>query len=322
MYNINQKNKFINAYAKTESVAEQIRYIFKSFKKYEVEWGLDLSLQTVEKLEPVVNEVSGIKVQSTRIIIRILKDYVRWCKAEGYEVSNAIFKVKINPLEKIRAQMVSSPLHLATKLELCFDDPKENTIDITYLAFCWMAFSGLKDTEAVKVTADEVDFKNLEIVHNGHTYEIYRQSLEILRKACTLTEFEYKHPKYSIAKKRAEGNAILRGIRSSEPNLATIKPLINKKLSEKTDDFEGEDTKVYKLSYNRIYLSGVFYRAYQRERAGLKFSFYPTVQREMDVQETRGGYSLSSTSSLDSVASTMEKNLKDNYENWKAAFPR
>lgn len=322
MYNETQKNAFIASHTNSDKTTALIVQIFNWFEPYENEWQCDLSQQSTEVLQPVVNELTGVRSKSTELILIILKEYVKWCGRSGYEVSRGIFDVRINTIDKIQSQMVASPLHLKSILDRCeFDTPNKETVDVTYRVFLWMAFAGLDDKDAIRVTTNDVDLQNLRINFEGHSYEIYKECREDFEKACCLTDFLYEHPNYSIRRDRAEGNIIMRGFRSPTVDLKTLRPLINKKLT--TDADGGGETKTRqksKLSYKRIYLSGIFYRAYERERAGIPVDFSDVVALEMQRKEKVKQYTTSKTRTLSVIANMIEREYLADYEKWKCAF--
>lgn len=319
MYNETQKRAFIDSHTNSDKTMAKIVQIFSWFEPYEEEWCMDLSKQSAEKLQPVVNELTGVRSKSTELILIILKEYVKWCGRNGYEVSKGIFDVRINTIDKIQNQMVASPLHLKSKLDEFFETVDEETIDVTYRIFLWMAFAGLEDKDAIRVTSDCVDLKNLRINFEGHSYEIYKECIEDFEKACSLTDFQYKHPNYTTRRDRADGNIIMRGIRTPTVDLKTIRPVINKKFGADDEEETGGRQKS-RISYKRIYLSGLFYRTYERERAGLPIDFSEFVARSIEQKEKTKKYTVTKTRTLTTIANTLEREYFADYEKWKCAF--
>lgn len=320
MYNENQKRAFIEDYTDSEKTAAKIIQIFSWFEPHEEKWGMDLSQQSTENLQPVVNELTGVRSKSTELILIILKEYVKWCGRNGYDVSKGIFDVRIVTIDKIQNQMVASPLHLKSKLDEFFAPVEEETVDITYRVFLWMAFAGLEDKDAIRVTSDCVDLKNLRINFEGHSYEIYKECIEDFEKASTLTSFQYKHPNYTTYRDRAEGKLIMRGIRTPTVDLKTIRPVINKRFSVDDASNETSSRQKSRLSYRRIFLSGVFYRAYERERAGLPVDFSDFVALSIERKEKTKKYTVTKTRTLTTIANTLEREYLADYEKWKCAF--
>lgn len=323
MYNERVKREFLSSYTHKKSTTSFIIQIFNWFEPYENEWEMDLSQQTTEILQPVINDITGVREKSTELIIIILKEYVKWCGRNGYEISKGIFDVRINTIDKIQNQMVASPLHLRAILndkKNNFDSLDKNTVDITYRVFLWMAFAGLEDKDAVRVTSDDVDLENLRINFEGYSYEIYKECKEDFEKACKLTVFNYEHPHYTTCRERADGNVIMRGFRSPTVDLKTIRPIINKKFSENDEEQSDNKRQKSRISYKRIYLSGIFYRAYEQERAGLPIDFSNIIALEIDRKEKVKKYTTTKTRTLTTISNRMKREYLADYEKWKCAF--
>ena len=315
MYNEVDKKAFIASHTKSLRTAKLFDQVFRWFEPYEVEWGSDLSTRSTEDLQKAINEVSGVRVKSAELILTIIKEYVKWRKAAGLEVSDGVYNVKINTIEKVRQQMVASPLDLKIVLDAegsNFDHVDKETIDIVYRVLLWMAFAGMEDSDAIKVTADEVDLTNMVIRHNGYEYEIYKECLPDFEKACNLSSFNYFHPSYTRRRQRVDGNLVLRGYRSAQIDLTTIRPILNKKFANS----KSSGRCFRKLSYNRVYLSGVFYRAYEQERVGIPVDFTSVIEREMSGKE----YTITSTRSLNTIANKIRREYMADYDRWKCAF--
>lgn len=327
MYNDDRKKSFIDSYTNSQKTTSLIVQIFTWFEPYESEWGSDLSQQSSVTLQPVVDRISGLRSKSVELVLIILKEYVKWCARNGYQVSNGIYDVKVSAIDKIREQMVASPLHLKTILDSHFRPSDTETVDITYRVFLWMAFAGLSDREAIRVSSGDVDLENLRINFEGRSYEIYKECRLDFEKACNLKYFNYEHPDYeTIQRDRVEGDLIMRGIRSHVIEIKTIRPVINKKLRKhiwengQDKNKSKNDSQEDKLSYKRIYLSGIFYRAYEQEMAGLPVRFSEAVAIEMQRKESQGRYTLSKTRTLTTIANAIEREYISDYARWKCAF--
>lgn len=341
MYNEERKQEFINTHTQKNSTKKFMAQIFNWFEPYETEWGIDLSQQSAEILQPVVDKTSGLRSKSTELVLILLKEYVNWCGRNGYETSRGIYDVKVNSIEKIKNQMVSSPLHLKTIMDkepkkesensdekedkFGFDKPERETVDITYRVFLWMAFAGLDDEDAVRVTSEDVDLVNLKINFEGYSYDIYKECIEDFEKACNLKNFLYEHTNYTIRRDRAPGNCIMRGFRSSNVDLKNIRPIINRKLNPTENDrkeLKNLKCPYRKLSYNRIQLSGMFYRMYERERAGCMLNFSEEVDSQIKkkLKKDPNAYTTSDTRTMTTIANQIEREYLADYKKWKCAF--
>lgn len=338
MYNRDQKVAFIEQYTQKISTKRKVEQIFLWFTPYEESWGMDLSQQNVETMQALINYLTGVRSKSTETVLFILKEYVKWCKKSGYETSDAVFQVRNTDNDKIRKQMVSSPKDLKTRLDECFGKAEFETVDLTYKVFLWLAFLGLSDREAIEVTSDCVDFEKMVLRYDGVDYELYRECVEDFRKVCELTSFWYHHPKYTLRRDRAEGNIILRGFRTPTVSLDVLRPMVTRKIAEYSAQKEENDSvaKLSKeqlkemgisrrytyMSYNKIHLSGVFYRMFEDERCGVPVNFSEYVGKYMDdrLKQGKKDYSYSDTRTCTTVANRLEKELQTDYERWKCTF--
>ncbi|MDB7829199.1 hypothetical protein [Intestinimonas butyriciproducens] len=305
MYNEERKKKFLEDRKKNSAFG---RSIFKATEQVEEQYGMDLALLPSEALQSVVNERLGIRTRSVGTAITFIKSYYTWCKENGFDVGNGIDGLSIQNEEKIRNTMVSSPKHLDILLNSVFDPVQEETMDCIYRCFLWMAFSGMEDADAMEVKVDEIDFDDMLIRHNNGEYELYKESIAAFRKACSLTEFVYVNPKYSkkVTRNRFPGEYLMRGIRSEKISLMTMRGIIG-------THFRNNGLKI---SYNRIYLSGVFYRAYEMERAGFTPDF--SVLAAERVERIDRNYS--ENYSKKKVTTAIEQDFIDDYSSWKQAF--
>lgn len=324
MYNEKQKKEFISYYTKKNTTAQLTRQIFDSFEPYESTWQMDLSAQNAELLQPVINEITGLRSKSADPILIILREYVKWCKNNGLETSRGIFEVRLSFTDKIRRQMVASPLDLKIRLDYAFDVPEKETVDIVYRVFLWTAFAGMEDVDAIRLTANNIDLPKLRINFEGHSYELYKECILDFEKACNLIEFYYEHsePDYVMWRNRAESDLILRGIRTPEVKLERLRAAVRQKLvsAPQPDDGDNDYRKQSKLAYNRVYLSGLFYRMYERERAGIQPNFSAIVAQDMAKRRAIEEYTLTKTRTLTTIANTMERNYLLDYQKWKCAF--
>ncbi len=319
MYNDDRKSAFIDSYTKSDNTKLKLQQLFTQLSVYEEELDKDLCEQSAQELQPFINGITGLRQRSSVTSVVYLREYVKWCRKNGYKTSNGISEVKFDCLERVRSQMVASPLHLKTVMDKTspdskngFDTPDKGTVDITYRVFLWMAFAGLQDRDAVLVTNSDVDFQSMCIRFDGKQYDIYRESIEDFRQACTLTSFLYEHPSYTCYRDRAPGDIIMRGFRSSSVDVLTVRPYINKHFDSRS---------VGKISYKSVYLSGIFYRAYEKERAGLSVSFQGLARERIERKaKTGSGYVTSKTSTLNSIANGLEKDYMTDYARWKCAF--
>lgn len=134
-----------------------------------------------------------------------------------------------------------------------------------------------------------------------------------LRNCVELTQFVYKHPNYSpdtvVYKDRAAGDILIRGsngVLSIRVMRVGLSRLSQKSIQEgKTEQH---------LSYYRVWLSGLFYRMFERECAGLPVDFLDTA-----IQFTEGrSYKLDrSRNTIQAYQRRIAKSYKQDYNTWK-----
>lgn len=392
LYNAELKNEFINSGTNSLQTIQLMVQIFSIFTNDETKHHCDLSQFPKEILEPIINGRLGLKGKTIDRSVKVLKDYVTWCKdTKGIETSNAVFEIVPYNIDKYRRQMVGSPKHLKDVLDnpiYGFDPPEKHTIDITYRVFLWMAFAGLKEIDALKVTKNDVDLSRLEIHLDGRTFEIYKECKEDFELACNLESFSVFRSGYEMNMPRAAGDLILRGITNEQVSLQTIRSVVNMALSghrylqkickqeaprkrnrkpseqelkivdmidnqhmqqsevarslnvsrqcvhnayhrykrresREADEQPEVEIKANTYSYTRLYLSGVYYRAYEKERIDkLTPSFDEEAKYDIAKWEEQHGrkYKTSSSRSEQSIVNNKCRERLKDYQQWKKAF--
>lgn len=315
MYNEELKTKFVRGYTNSISTAEVCQTIFNAFEQYEVEWGADLCTRSTEELQPVVDGLVGFRARSKWMRLIILKDYVKWCI--GMKVPGAcdgMLKIETVGLEKVKHQTVASPLHLQRYLDSICEPESEETTDNIYRCFYWLAYGGVAEGDILSIKCSDVDLNNLVVRYNDTEVPIYREALPAFKNCAKLTQFVYKHPNYDklVYKDRADGDTLVRGIRSA-PSIKAMRVELSRRSKVKMDEGKTD----LKLSYFRVWISGLFYRMYERERAGMPVDFSAAATQFMEGK----------TYKLDRGRNTPEakkrqltRDYLEDYERWKLAF--
>lgn len=303
MYNEDRKMRFIE---NTRSSAVFGKSIFRTTEPYEEEAGKDLCELPTEVLQDIADSNFGTRTRSVDSTIAFLRSYVTWCKEQDYPTCDGVYGVKTQLDAKMRRYMVASPKHLQAMLDKAFLPVESNTVDCIYRCYLWMAFSGVEESETFEVKVNEVDFDSMLIEHEGKSFELYRESIPAFRLACTATEFEYQHPSYTQKRNRFPGEFLMRGIRSEKLKSNTVKSIVQKAF--KAGGVE--------LTYNKIRLSGVFYRAYEAERMGEPVNFDDLITEHI----TKMGSTYHKNYTRGKVANILKRDFSDDYACWKAAF--
>jgi len=310
MYNEERKMRFLT---ETRSSPDYGTSIFNEIEPHEKAAGKDLCELTIDILQPIANAKFGSRTRAVDSAIAFLRSYVGWCKEQGYPTCSDMYELKTEMDEKMKRMMIASPMHLESILNKAFEPVASEMVDCLYRCHLWMGFAGIEESETKEVTVDEIDFDSMTIEHGGKSYEIYREAVPAFKMACSAVQFKYVNLSYPEDKQcmyrdRYPGEHLLRGIRSEQIQLRTLRAFIGKKFKE-----AGIET-----SYGKIRLSGLFYKTYEMERFGEPVNFDGYINECIEKRNPQ--YHKNYTRRK--IASLIKYDLEDDYECWKAAFTR
>lgn len=323
MYNEELKGRFIREFTTNLGRKKLAETMFNSLEPYEVDWGADVCTIDKERLRPVVMELVGFRSTSKGTRATVLRAYIRWCmKNEVEGACDALLQIKDFGLEKLKRQMVASPGHLQRYLDCICDKESELTTDVTYRCLWWLAYGGVENEEiALKILDSDVDFENMVVRYGNEEFPFYREAIPTLKKCVELTQFRFKHPNYSevIWRKRADGHQLIRGIRANK-SAQSIKVEMSYKARQSsfmTEKDKNDESLQLKLSYYRVWLSGMFYRMYEAERAGMPVDFTAEAKRHMRDKD----YKLDSGRNLIGAKERqLARAYEKDYNRWKEAY--
>lgn len=317
MYNAGIKSLFIRDYTNSRYTKELCESIFNATEPYEKEWGADICTRKLEEIQPVIEQITGLRERSKLNRIIILKDYARWC-INSRMVSGAneeMFKVTSSGVEKMRKQMVSNPAQLQQYLNRLYDPEEKQTTENIYRCFFWLAFGGVAEEDIVRIKCDAVDFANMVVHYNGTEIPIYREAIPAFRNCAELTQFFYEHPNYTkpIWRDRVPGDTLVRGIRSPATTLS-LRVEISRRAREVTGRLSSNSLR---LSYFRVWLSGIFFRTYELESIGIKPNFRTVAIEHMSTKT----YNFNDDKvALEAKTRQLERDYQRDYQRWKFAF--
>lgn len=323
MYNSELKEKFIEEFSTNVGRRHLATVMFNTLESFETEWKADICTVDKEKLKHAVGEIIGFREKSKKTRLTILKEYMRWCVNNGVDgACNAIFEVDDFGLEKLKRQMVANPQHLQRYLNCICDKESEETTDCTYRCLYWLAYGGVETEEAaLEILDTDVDFTEMLVKHAGDAFPIYREAIPAFKKCVDLREFNYKHPNYNkvLIKERAKGHYLLRGITETKSYKAMrvemSRKIKNAKFMSEKD--KSDESLQLKLSYYRVWLSGLFYRMYEAERAGMPVDFTAAAGRFMEGKT----YKLDSGRNLIGAKQRqLAQDYLNDYNRWKEVY--
>ena len=314
MYNDIIKTKFIKQYTTKIKMREACINTFNVFEPHETKWNADLCTQGTDVLQPIVNDALGMRASSKRLRLSILTDYVKWCIDNQIPgACDGMLHVTTTGVEKMKKQMVTSPLHLQVYLNQVCEPESRETTDNIYRCYYWLAYAGISEEDILKVKISDVDFVYMVVKYNGKEYPIYREAIPALRNCVNLTQFVYNHPNYAanktVYKTRVDGDTLIRGVRSL-PTIESMRVELSRRSKKCLDSGKTN----LKLSYYRVWLSGLFYRTYERELAGLPIDFLDAAEEFMNGKT----YKLEKTrNTLTTIRNKISRDFLQDYENWK-----
>lgn len=314
MFNEEIKSRFLRSYTENILMARNCHYLFKACEKYEREWGADLCTMDEASLQKMVDDIAGLRTRTNATKISILRDYVKWCIANNIPgACDGMLKIKEVGLDNIKTHMVSSPLHLQMYLdEICLSEDRKS-IDNTYRCFYWLAYAGMSEADILSVRVKDVDLDNMSVWFNGVSYPIYREALQSVKNCARLNVFTHYNAKYQKDMPRTDGDLLLRGIKSN-PTPAKMRTKLSRLSKEKLDSGKTN----LQLSHARVWLSGIFYRAYERERIGIEISFRDAATQSV-MAKAENSIDTSDAKTENTIRRTANLYLSD-YKRWKMAF--
>ena len=325
MYNQELKAEYIST-IDDEERRKLFVTLFNATEKYEQNLESDVCTFPAENLLQVLNDITGSRQRSKGFRTNLLKRYIDWCiNVRRYDgASDAIYHISKNDYgdEKIRNQFVANPNHLQTYLDCIYESEDEETIDCIYRCYFWLAFSGFDEDNLDKILCSDVDTENRVIRFGDREFLMYPESVRSFEKCSSLSYFVYKHPLYEPTKRpRSDGNELLRGIKAGVA-LYNMKTTVYRRQNYK-EQWRGKSRNNpsiqmnLKLSYSRVYFSGLYYRQYEIEKAGGIVDF---SQAAIDFMKDYD-YKLSkSRNTIYAKRRQVERDYERDYERWKIAF--
>lgn len=306
MYNAEQKQRFINQHTISESYKIKITETFNLFEKYEQKWGADLCTRTPEELAPILESLCSLRTRTINTRIVVLRDYVSWCKNNDIPNVKADFS-NINPtgIQAMKNMSVSSPSHLQYYLNSVFEPEDKMTVANVYRCFFWLAFAGMSDEDIMKVKCSDVHIDKLEVIYNGMRIPLFRESFEAFKIAKETTHFIVYHQYREVRRERASGDLLVRGC-SDATDLKSFRT----KMSIKQKSAEKQNDKILKLNYSKVWLSGVYYRMFERERTMGEPPVFTNTAAKLCREDA--GYRKRNITDV-------KRQLEEDYNRWKLA---
>lgn len=301
MYNAEQKTRFIKSFTTSAATREEALRFFNALEPFEQRWGADICTRSEEEVKLVLADQMGIKNRSAHMRMYIIREYGKWCVGNQIPGAATVLQnLQDVGIERIKQTTLRNPRHLQSWLDLICLPESSQTADNAVRVYCWLGYAGLSDQEAITVKSSEVDFRRQVICHRGREYPIYRESLAAMHNCVELESFK---------RRRIPGNILIRGVRS-EPTVLSLRV----ELTRKKRHLVGTPMEQMDISYNRIWRSGIYYRMYEDEQAGIPVDFLAAADAQLydlPARSTRTGVV------LNKKRNELAKEYKIDYERWK-----
>ena len=319
MYNSELKQRFISEKTNSIKTAASYKFLFDSIEHFEIDAGVDVCQMNPEMMSVVVNSLSSAKRTTyfTSMYNR-LKQYVDWCVKSGVDGANNIPKMSSCGIsDDFAKEIIRSPKHLDSVFSRIFNPDELESIDVIYKTYLWLAYSGIYDgSKTVFINDDDVDFSYMVVRYDGREYEIYREAIKTFKFCCNIKIFRFIRGQNggSSQVKRVDGKCLLRATAGSDSDAdrASAYMRVRTSLPRRTRNNRESGVDIPDLSYKNVWLSGVFYRNYERELAGLDVDFSQAASDEVgiDICGQERIYRMNRCIVL----------LKRDYERWKMAL--
>lgn len=313
MYNEAVKQRFIRENAGSEKSQRNLVTLFNSIEKYEQEWDADCCTKTAEELQPMLNDVVGIRSNSQTVTLSLLRSYARWCVQNRVPgACDGLLEASVDNSAKLRLQMVQGPLQFQQYLNTVFAPEEDETVDLVYRCYLWCAFIGLEEESVLELRSGDVDLNAMKLSCGEKLYDLPREAVPAFRRLTELDAFNYSHKNYgTIRRARNEGDMLLRGYKG-ETKIRTLRAAVTDAGAMAVKDGKTQR----RLTYDKARLSGLFFRFYERECNGDEPGFdriasdWVSSRQPADTDPAK--YRI--------MRNKKERELKKDYNSWKSAF--
>lgn len=314
-YNPDIKNAFLDF--KRETMKKQSIYqyerLFAIFEQDEKRYGTDFCNFNYDTLMNVFSRRLSQSKTSKDTQLSLMRGYIAWCIAERIKKTdeNPIKAIKAKDIDtsvQVRKQFIGSPEQLQEILDKLLASEKDEAVDVMYRMVVWLLYYGFNEKEILELEKDDVDFdNNLIKSHDGSKEVIMIPILKEIIKNVINIDSVYRNSFYGnpIKLDLVDDNKLFRKIkRKDSANNVTI---LRSRLSLLSRKYSDENYEMISLSSKRLWVSGIFYRLYGREK------------RKEVLTDDDFKYDVNLESSKKNIAARISYNKKD-YENWKKAY--
>ena len=313
MYNSELKTRFLKDYTQRIETARKVEEVFNRISKFEEKYQTDFACMSNEQATEVINSLQGTRACSIENTLGSIRKYVSWNIEIGTpDVNKGILELKPTDVSHIKSKLVKDPIHLARILNKSFAPVEEKTIENIFRFYVWGYYMGMSEEQILKCTKDDIDYKKMVICIDDEYFQIFRESLDVIT-FCADSEVvaERRHAHVRDFSTRAAGTELYRGVRQvNSSNAARV--AVSKRLKEA---FHSGAVDV-DINRRGLWLSGMFYRMYERESLGFPVDFTNDAIKIMSGKE----YKTNRKETIGVKRHRIVIDLQEDYENWKIAY--
>lgn len=278
-YNALRKIEFLNSKlgAITEQSVMPYSRLFKAIREDEKKYQNDICDFSYDALMDTMSLRFSKGFRSKSVQLSLLGEYIDWCIANRLKKTdeNPIRLIKSTDIDtsvQIRKQLLRDPEQLYSILDTILPSEKDDcpTIDIMYRLLCLLIYEGFTENEALLIKKTDVNFEDGTIISGGKTITMSDRLIAIVKQVYDL-EVIYKniHSGALAAIKLDDGDNLFR-ITHYANKTDRIQMNLRFRLSKLRKDYGNETYEIISLSPNRLLLSGIYYRLYNKEKDGHK----------------------------------------------------
>lgn len=311
-YNPEIKQKFLNE--KDETVRGTYKRLFATLKQDEERYNSDFCDFNYDTLMNVLSNRLSRGRSSKNTQLSLLRNYVAWCIAERIKKSDenpikSLRTIDIDSSVQIRRQFLRDPEHLQKILNTVLkSETDEDANGVMYRMSCWLLYEGFTEDEVLELRESNVDFgnKTLTSPSGDRVIAVSDTLIKLIKQAIDLEYTVRQNPHGGVNEYELEdSDRLFRKIKRKDSTRS--KQPLRVKLSRLRNKYASDTYESISLASNRIWLSGLFYRLYQKEKSveGLTVEdFY---------------YNLNGVNTRDSINAKIKNNQRD-YADWKKAY--
>ena len=308
MFNEELKNQYLQEHSDSEYTTIRVKRLFENLAEYEARWNADICTKSEQELRGVIEKVIGVRTSNRATVLSALRSYARWCISNDVPgACDGLLKIQDFGLENLQSSMVASPQHLQDILNRVFPPESERQLENIYRCFFWMAFMGIYEEDSVKITYEDIRPWSKTVEFDGIQYKIYEQAVPVFEHLSSATVLTCDFVRFKKVKDRAPGKLLLRGVKTGdELDLSAFRHSACREFR-----FAAErDPSIIRLNYRNVWLSGLFWRAYEAESNNEKYDFYDIIKGQYKCKK------LPTVRRLQQI----NRDFEEDYQRWKAAF--